>query len=172
MHPSPPLTRTSQDHLAVPLSDVVFFLLHPPSLSVNEPGNMSFVKETVDKLLKGYDIRLRPDFGGKSPPCPLPPPPTTLLTNSVYLQTARPLSFSTSHSSLIPCCLSGAFRPLLCVNCSGISPPTPPPPLSLYLSLPLSPFARCPIFDRGPRCGRDEHRRGQHRHGVRSQHGE
>lgn len=33
--------------------------------SVNEPGNMSFVKETVDKLLKGYDIRLRPDFGGK-----------------------------------------------------------------------------------------------------------
>ncbi|KAG9348935.1 hypothetical protein JZ751_029252 [Albula glossodonta] len=24
---------------------------------------MSFVKETVDKLLKGYDIRLRPDFG-------------------------------------------------------------------------------------------------------------
>ncbi|CAL9698778.1 unnamed protein product [Knipowitschia caucasica] len=32
--------------------------------SVNEPGNMSFVKETVDKLLQGYDIRLRPDFGG------------------------------------------------------------------------------------------------------------
>nr|XP_033477333.1 gamma-aminobutyric acid receptor subunit beta-3 isoform X3 [Epinephelus lanceolatus] len=32
--------------------------------SVNEPGNMSYVKETVDKLLKGYDIRLRPDFGG------------------------------------------------------------------------------------------------------------
>lgn len=25
---------------------------------------MSYVKETVDKLLKGYDIRLRPDFGG------------------------------------------------------------------------------------------------------------
>lgn len=34
------------------------------SCSVNEPGNMSFVKDTVDKLLKGYDIRLRPDFGG------------------------------------------------------------------------------------------------------------
>lgn len=30
---------------------------------------MSFVKETVDKLLKGYDIRLRPDFGGEWP-CP------------------------------------------------------------------------------------------------------
>ncbi|XP_006922536.2 gamma-aminobutyric acid receptor subunit beta-1 isoform X1 [Pteropus alecto] len=25
---------------------------------------MSYVKETVDRLLKGYDIRLRPDFGG------------------------------------------------------------------------------------------------------------
>lgn len=45
------------------------FLPFSPSLlfysSANEPGNMSFVKETVDKLLKGYDIRLRPDFGGK-----------------------------------------------------------------------------------------------------------
>ncbi|KAH1169554.1 hypothetical protein KIL84_000539 [Mauremys mutica] len=25
---------------------------------------MSYVKETVDRLLHGYDIRLRPDFGG------------------------------------------------------------------------------------------------------------
>lgn len=25
---------------------------------------MSYVKETADRLLKGYDIRLRPDFGG------------------------------------------------------------------------------------------------------------
>lgn len=40
----------------------LFFLF----FSANEPGNMSFVKETVDRLLKGYDIRLRPDFGGKS----------------------------------------------------------------------------------------------------------
>ncbi|XP_069510373.1 gamma-aminobutyric acid receptor subunit beta-2 isoform X2 [Ambystoma mexicanum] len=32
--------------------------------SANEPSNMSLVKETVDRLLKGYDIRLRPDFGG------------------------------------------------------------------------------------------------------------
>ncbi|KFV86724.1 hypothetical protein N308_09091 [Struthio camelus australis] len=31
--------------------------------SVNDPSNMSLVKETVDRLLKGYDIRLRPDFG-------------------------------------------------------------------------------------------------------------
>ncbi|XP_077158004.1 gamma-aminobutyric acid receptor subunit beta-1 isoform X2 [Paroedura picta] len=32
--------------------------------SETEPSNMSYVKETVDRLLKGYDIRLRPDFGG------------------------------------------------------------------------------------------------------------
>ncbi|XP_023677993.1 gamma-aminobutyric acid receptor subunit beta-1-like [Paramormyrops kingsleyae] len=32
--------------------------------SATEPRNMSYVKSTVDKLLKGYDIRLRPDFGG------------------------------------------------------------------------------------------------------------
>lgn len=35
------------------------------SASVSDPSNMSLVKETVDRLLKGYDIRLRPDFGGK-----------------------------------------------------------------------------------------------------------
>lgn len=29
-------------------------------------GNISVVKEIVDKLLKGYDVRLRPDFGGNS----------------------------------------------------------------------------------------------------------
>uniref|UniRef100_A0A3B3XB82 Gamma-aminobutyric acid type A receptor beta2 subunit n=1 Tax=Poecilia mexicana TaxID=48701 RepID=A0A3B3XB82_9TELE len=34
------------------------------SASVNDPSNMPLVKETVDRLLKGYDIRLRPDFGG------------------------------------------------------------------------------------------------------------
>lgn len=39
----------------------------PPFLfSANDPSNMSLVKETVDRLLKGYDIRLRPDFGGNS----------------------------------------------------------------------------------------------------------
>ncbi|XP_041443974.1 gamma-aminobutyric acid receptor subunit beta-2-like [Xenopus laevis] len=32
--------------------------------SVNDSSNMTLVKETVDRLLKGYDIRLRPDFGG------------------------------------------------------------------------------------------------------------
>lgn len=42
----------------------MFFSCFCFNFSVNEPSNMSFVKETVDKLLKGYDIRLRPDFGG------------------------------------------------------------------------------------------------------------
>ncbi|XP_062916643.1 gamma-aminobutyric acid receptor subunit beta-4-like isoform X2 [Mobula hypostoma] len=32
--------------------------------SVNGIGNISLVKRTVDRLLRGYDIRLRPDFGG------------------------------------------------------------------------------------------------------------
>lgn len=40
---------------------VLSFLFH----SAGDPSNMSLVKETVDRLLKGYDIRLRPDFGGK-----------------------------------------------------------------------------------------------------------
>lgn len=31
----------------------------------NESTGMSVAKTTVDKLLKGYDIRLRPDFGGR-----------------------------------------------------------------------------------------------------------
>lgn len=41
------------------------FLSLVRSAGVNDPSNMSLVKETVDRLLKGYDIRLRPDFGGK-----------------------------------------------------------------------------------------------------------
>lgn len=32
---------------------------------IKDPSNMPLVKETVDRLMKGYDIRLRPDFGGK-----------------------------------------------------------------------------------------------------------
>uniref|UniRef100_A0A8C2AE51 Gamma-aminobutyric acid type A receptor beta2 subunit a n=1 Tax=Cyprinus carpio TaxID=7962 RepID=A0A8C2AE51_CYPCA len=34
-----------------------------PSL-IRDPSNMPVVKDTVDRLMKGYDIRLRPDFGG------------------------------------------------------------------------------------------------------------
>ncbi|XP_029285109.1 LOW QUALITY PROTEIN: gamma-aminobutyric acid receptor subunit beta-3 [Cottoperca gobio] len=56
-----PLNTTGlRDFLSLPLVVAVMCCAQ----SVNEPGNMSFVKETVDKLLKGYDIRLRPDFGG------------------------------------------------------------------------------------------------------------
>lgn len=47
----------------VPPLCLLFFSLR--SVGVNDPSNMSLVKETVDRLLKGYDIRLRPDFGGK-----------------------------------------------------------------------------------------------------------
>ncbi|TNN28391.1 Gamma-aminobutyric acid receptor subunit beta-2 [Liparis tanakae] len=35
------------------------------SAGAGDPSNMSLVKETVDRLLKGYDIRLRPDFGAR-----------------------------------------------------------------------------------------------------------
>lgn len=38
------------------------------SVGVNDPSNMPLVKQTVDRLLKGYDIRLRPDFGGNISP--------------------------------------------------------------------------------------------------------
>ncbi|XP_054907424.1 gamma-aminobutyric acid receptor subunit beta-2-like [Poeciliopsis prolifica] len=46
---------------------LIFFMaavMRAQSASVNDPSNMPLVKETVDRLLKGYDIRLRPDFGG------------------------------------------------------------------------------------------------------------
>lgn len=51
-------------NLLCPLS-LFFFSFFLYSAGVNDPSNMSLVKETVDRLLKGYDIRLRPDFGGK-----------------------------------------------------------------------------------------------------------
>ncbi|NWH31072.1 GBRB1 protein, partial [Chloropsis hardwickii] len=44
------------------------------SRSADGPSNMSYVKETVDRLLQGYDIRLRPDFGGEAPAPPRPAP--------------------------------------------------------------------------------------------------
>lgn len=34
--------------------------------SIRDPSNMPVVKDTVDRLMKGYDIRLRPDFGGNA----------------------------------------------------------------------------------------------------------
>uniref|UniRef100_A0A7N8XJL4 Gamma-aminobutyric acid type A receptor subunit beta4 n=1 Tax=Mastacembelus armatus TaxID=205130 RepID=A0A7N8XJL4_9TELE len=47
--------------------ETVTLLLLLPLLSrtdINKITGMSVAKTTVDKLLKGYDIRLRPDFGG------------------------------------------------------------------------------------------------------------
>ncbi|CAM9511644.1 gamma-aminobutyric acid receptor subunit beta-3-like isoform X2 [Lethenteron reissneri] len=46
--------------LSLPLVIAAVCCVH----SANEQDNMSFVKDTVDSLLRGYDIRLRPDFGG------------------------------------------------------------------------------------------------------------
>eukprot|EP00064_Thunnus_orientalis_P002395 superscaffoldBa00000172_g2402 len=46
------------------LFPLVVVVVCAQSAGVNDPSNMSLVKETVDRLLKGYDIRLRPDFGG------------------------------------------------------------------------------------------------------------
>ncbi|XP_068581401.1 gamma-aminobutyric acid receptor subunit beta-3 isoform X2 [Cebidichthys violaceus] len=54
-------SRVLREVLSLPLLVAVMCCAQ----SVNEPGNMSSVKVTVDRLLKGYDIRLRPDFGGK-----------------------------------------------------------------------------------------------------------
>lgn len=42
----------------------IFFLSFPSVNDIKDPSNMHLVKETVDRLMKGYDIRLRPDFGG------------------------------------------------------------------------------------------------------------
>lgn len=123
-----PLLTTSQ----FPSLMLCFLSPSPTPLSVNEPGNMSFVKETVDKLLKGYDIRLRPDFGGKSPP---PSPTSTLLTLFTSRQRTHP-PFPPlpcqPHSSAASLSLRfgqrcEAFRPLACVNYSAISLPPPSP---------------------------------------------
>ncbi|XP_041657536.1 gamma-aminobutyric acid receptor subunit beta-2 [Cheilinus undulatus] len=46
------------------LFPLVVTVVSAQSTSDNDPSNMSVVKDTVDRLLKGYDIRLRPDFGG------------------------------------------------------------------------------------------------------------
>lgn len=42
----------------------VFFIFVSSVKDIKDPSNMPLVKETVDRLMKGYDIRLRPDFGG------------------------------------------------------------------------------------------------------------
>uniref|UniRef100_S4R964 Neurotransmitter-gated ion-channel ligand-binding domain-containing protein n=1 Tax=Petromyzon marinus TaxID=7757 RepID=S4R964_PETMA len=52
--------RKNLASLSLPLLIAAVCCVH----SANEQDNMSFVKDTVDSLLRGYDIRLRPDFGG------------------------------------------------------------------------------------------------------------
>lgn len=69
------------------LSEILFL-----PFSANEPSNMSYVKETVDKLLKGYDIRLRPDFGG-----------TVFLSFNIYSFLQVPVGFNNQRSAHISC---------------------------------------------------------------------
>ncbi|KAM9497061.1 gamma-aminobutyric acid receptor subunit beta-2a isoform 3-T3 [Clarias gariepinus] len=40
------------------------FIMTAVCAQSRDPSNMPVVKDTVDRLMKGYDIRLRPDFGG------------------------------------------------------------------------------------------------------------
>ncbi|XP_062856598.1 gamma-aminobutyric acid receptor subunit beta-2a isoform X2 [Trichomycterus rosablanca] len=40
------------------------FIMSAVCAQSKDPSNMPVVKDTVDRLMKGYDIRLRPDFGG------------------------------------------------------------------------------------------------------------
>jgi hypothetical protein len=46
---------------------------------------MSIVKETVDRLLKGYDIRLRPDFGGNE---------INLIQTVIYFSVVSPITLT------------------------------------------------------------------------------
>ncbi|CAM2120211.1 unnamed protein product [Caretta caretta] len=64
-----PWIRYTKDSQPLPLDSPVHSL-QPAALCLaycaqsQSTGNISVVKEIVDKLLKGYDVRLRPDFGG------------------------------------------------------------------------------------------------------------
>lgn len=71
---SAPLDAITFQMVAIFWLQVAFLVLHylklllcfcvPPCSSSTGNSGMSVAKTTVDKLLKGYDIRLRPDFGG------------------------------------------------------------------------------------------------------------
>lgn len=71
---SAPLDAITFQMVAISRLQVAFLVLHylklllcfcvPPCSSSTGNSGMSVAKTTVDKLLKGYDIRLRPDFGG------------------------------------------------------------------------------------------------------------
>lgn len=58
------------------------------------------MKETVDRLLQGYDIRLRPDFGGEAPalPRPAPRPPGRPLTAGAASRSPRRSARGCGHA--------------------------------------------------------------------------
>ncbi|KAM9849413.1 LOW QUALITY PROTEIN: gamma-aminobutyric acid receptor subunit beta-2a [Aulostomus maculatus] len=57
--------RIRKNHFGILIfSLLVTFVWAQSVKDIKDPSNMPLVKETVDRLMKGYDIRLRPDFGG------------------------------------------------------------------------------------------------------------
>ncbi|MED6269789.1 Gamma-aminobutyric acid receptor subunit beta-2 [Characodon lateralis] len=57
--------RMRENHFGIlTFSLLVTFIWAQSVKDLKDPSNMPLVKETVDRLMKGYDIRLRPDFGG------------------------------------------------------------------------------------------------------------
>ncbi|MEQ2227791.1 Gamma-aminobutyric acid receptor subunit alpha-6 [Ilyodon furcidens] len=57
--------RMRENHFGIlTFSLLVTFIWAQSVKDIKDPSNMPLVKETVDRLMKGYDIRLRPDFGG------------------------------------------------------------------------------------------------------------
>ncbi|XP_008282683.1 gamma-aminobutyric acid receptor subunit beta-2a [Stegastes partitus] len=57
--------RIRKNHFGIlTFSLLVTFVWAQSVKDIKDPSNMPLVKETVDRLMKGYDIRLRPDFGG------------------------------------------------------------------------------------------------------------
>ncbi|KAK5620393.1 Gamma-aminobutyric acid receptor subunit alpha-6 [Crenichthys baileyi] len=58
--------RIRENHFGIlTFSLLVTFIWAQSVKDIKDPSNMPLVKETVDRLMKGYDIRLRPDFGVK-----------------------------------------------------------------------------------------------------------
>uniref|UniRef100_A0A7N6A7J1 Neurotransmitter-gated ion-channel ligand-binding domain-containing protein n=1 Tax=Anabas testudineus TaxID=64144 RepID=A0A7N6A7J1_ANATE len=87
-----------------PLKHGVKMVLNPVvsalSSSTGSTG-MSVAKTTVDKLLKGYDIRLRPDFGG-------PPVIVGMSINIASIDSISEVNMMRWFS--IACCASSPFH--------------------------------------------------------------
>lgn len=58
--------RLNVPYFLPPFVKMALVLVFSACSSSTGNTGMSVAKTTVDKLLKGYDIRLRPDFGGMS----------------------------------------------------------------------------------------------------------